>query len=191
MQLDESISELAKKLDDWLDGVLPLLESNDSAAQSKALLDGVKILNQFDRLKEEGIAALNGLLNRQEVISQEERLASLVQGFAFAAKLWGTLGDQLPDIDAINDVARHMRDIVSLLDAIEPSRASLLVLLDHPNDMVRVSAGEYLIGSTPERVVPVLRAVDEKDDRSEATIRASLVLFAWEHEQKERSGPAT
>ena len=42
-----------------------------------------------------------------------------------------------------------------------------------------------MIKLIPERVVPVLRAIDQKDDGGAATIRANLVLFAWEHEQKE------
>jgi hypothetical protein len=80
-----------------------------------------------------------------------------------------------------------MRDIISLLDAIEPSRASLVVLLDHPNDMVRVCAGEYSIVSIPERVVPVLRAIEQKDERREAYMRASLVLFPWDWEQRQKA----
>jgi hypothetical protein len=51
--------------------------------------------------------------------------------------------------------------------------------------MVRASAGERLIKLIPERVVPVLRAIDQKDDGGAATIKANLVLFAREHEQKE------
>ncbi len=186
MPIDESISQLAEKLDAWFDGVRPLLESNDLAAQSKVLLDGVEILKKFDRLKEEGIATLDALLARQDATSQEERVVSLVQGFIFAAKLWETLGNELPDVDAINEVARRMRDIISRLDAFEPSRVSLAALLDYPNDMVRVCAGEYLINSIPERVVPVLRAIDKKNEGREADKRAMTILFPWDWEQKEK-----
>src|SRR5438067_430321 len=87
MEVDE-ISRLAEKLDAWFDGILPLLESNDAAAQSKALLEGVEIAKEFDRIKEEGIAVLNALLNRQD--NADGRVASLVQGFAFGVQLLGT-----------------------------------------------------------------------------------------------------
>ena len=42
-----------------------------------------------------------------------------------------------------------------------------------------------MIKLIPERVVTVLRAIDQKDNGGAATIRANLVLFAWEHEQNE------
>jgi hypothetical protein len=182
MKVDESINHLAEKLDAWFDGILPLLESSDAAAQSKALLEGIEILNEFDRIKEEGLATLGALINRQDAIRQDERVASLLQAFIFAAKLWAVLGDTLPDMDAINKIAALMRDIVIQFDTIEPNRASLAALLDHPHDMVRVSAGERLIKLMPERVVPVLRAVEQtlNEKTGEAGMRASLILFAWE-----------
>jgi hypothetical protein len=186
MQPDESIAQLAKKLDSWFDGILPLLESNDRAAQSKALLDGVEILKEFDHLKEEGIAVLNGLIDRQDAISQNEPIASLVQGFEFGVLLQAALYDELGDTDGGNELASLVRKIVTKLDTIEPGGASLAALLDHPNDAVRVYAGQYLIDRMPERVVPVLRAIDEKDEGRHANIRAMTILFPRDWEQREK-----
>ena len=182
MEVDE-ISRLAEKLDAWFDGILPLLESNDAAAQSKALLDGVEIAKEFDRIKEEGIAVLNALLNRQD--NADGRVASLVQGFAFGVQLLGALYE-LGDTDGGNKGAHLVRDVVKKLDAIEPGGVSLAALLDHPDDVVRVYAGQYLIDRMPERVVPALRSIDEKNDGRHASMRAMTVLFPWDGDQKEK-----
>jgi hypothetical protein len=187
MKIDESISQLAEKLDAWFDGILPLLDSNDTVAQSKALAQGAGILNEFGRFKEEGIAVLNVLLNRQDN-ADDRVVASLVQGFVFGVQLLGALYE-LGDTDGGNRVADLVRDVVRKLDAIEPGGDNLAALLDHPDDLVRVYAGQYLINRMPERVVPVLRSIDEKNDGSHATIRAMTILFPrdWEQKQKERS----
>jgi hypothetical protein len=184
MQADE-INQLGEKLDAWLDNLLPLLESNDAGAQGKALHDGIEILKELDRIKAEGLAALSGFLNRQDTISQGERIASLVQGFVFGVQLLAALYD-VGDTDGGNEVAALVREIVRKLDGIEPSGAGLAVLLNHPNDVVRVYAGQYLIDRMPERVVPVLRPIEEKNEGRHADIRAMTVLFPWDWEQKEK-----
>jgi hypothetical protein len=185
MQADE-INQLGEKLDAWLDDLLPLLESNDAGAQGKALHDGIEIHKELDRIKAEGLAALSGFLNRQDAINQDDRVASLIQGFVFGVQLLTALYD-VGDTDGGNEVAAFVREIVRKLDAIEPRGASLAALLDHPNDVVRVYAGEYLIGRMPERVVPVLRPIEEKKEGRHADIRAMTVLFPWDWEQKEKS----
>jgi hypothetical protein len=156
----------------------------------KALLQGIKIAEKLDRLTADGLAAMSTLLNQQDSISQNARVASLVQGFIFGAKLLATLHDELLDPD-IMKVADLMREIVMKLDAIDPDRANLAALLDHPHDNVRVCAGERLIDLMPERVVPVLRAIDEKKEGRQANLRASLVLFAWDLKQRERGSNKT
>ncbi len=180
MQADE-INQLSEKLDAWLDDLLPLLESNDAGAQGKTLHDGIEILKELDQIKVEGLAAVSGFLNRQDIISQGERIASLVQGFVFGVQLLAALYD-VGDTDGGNKVAGLVGEIVRKLNAI----ASLAALLDHSDDVVRVYAGEYLIDRMPERVVPVLRLVDEKNEGRHANIRAMTVLFPWDWKQKEK-----
>ncbi len=58
MEIDESILKLAAKLDGWLDGFFPMLDTNDMAAQSKALIGGIEMVKEFDRLKADGLAAV-------------------------------------------------------------------------------------------------------------------------------------
>ncbi len=90
------------------------------------------------------------------------------------------------DIDGGNEVADVVRGIVRKLDAVEPSGASLATLLAHPDDGVRVYAGQYLIDRMRERVVPVLRLIEEKREGRDANIRAMTVLFYWKQKEKER-----
>src|ERR1700751_3607551 len=118
MKTDESIEGLAEKLDAWFNGILPLLESNDAAAQSKALAEGVEIVHEFDRIKEQGLAALSASVNRQDASDQDDRVPSLVHAFVFGAKLWAALADALPDTDAIYKIGILMRDIVIQLDTV-------------------------------------------------------------------------
>lgn len=54
MQLDKSIVQLAAKLDAWFGGNLATFASQDPVAQGKALLDGVQLAKEFDRLKAKG-----------------------------------------------------------------------------------------------------------------------------------------
>jgi len=146
-----------------LEGVIPEeLEhlSDDKIAQGKALLAGIiGIQLELDQLKIDGSAAVNALLNRQD--NADERSVSLVQGFVFGVQLMEALYE-LGDTDSGNKVADLVRDIVRKLDAIEPGGDNLAALLDHPDDLVRVYAGQYLIDRMPERVVPVLRLIEEK-----------------------------
>jgi hypothetical protein len=183
-EIDKSILQLAEKLDAWLDGLLPMLDSHDVEAQSKALLNAIEIANEFDRLKADGLAAIAALLDRQEAGTKEEQVASLIQSFALSAKLWRALMEMEPD--GASEAGRLMHAIVTKLDGLETGRNSLVALLDDPDDMVRTYAGQYLIAFFPERVVPMLRSIYEKHDGLEPTMTASMVLFAWEQKQKER-----
>lgn len=187
MDINVSIEQLGKELDEWFDSSASTFASQNRSAQLKALLQGIEIPKKLDRLKADGLAAMTALLDRRDAISEDERVASLVQAFIFGAKLWATLHDELLDADVLK-VAQLMRDIVMKLEVFKPDRASLAALLDHHNDMVRVCAGEHLIDLIPERVVPVLDEIEKKGEAREANLRAGLVLFAWELKQKKRDG---
>ncbi len=90
------------------------------------------------------------------------------------------------DPDGVTETGRLMHAIVMKMDGLPDGRRSLTGLLDDPDEMVRVCAGEYLIKLMPERVTELLRRINEKNDASVACVRAGSVLFAWEHDQKER-----
>lgn len=188
MDIDEAIVQLGEKLDAWWeDDISPLLDSEDRVAQAKVLLSGFELLKEFDRLKADGLAAITALVARQDEITEEQRVASLIRGFEFGARLADILHDKFRDIaDGETKVVRLMDEVVKALNALGPGRAALAVLLDHPDAGVRALAGFYLIDLMPERVVPILRQIEEKKDASSALFRAGWALLGWKLEGKSR-----
>lgn len=179
MKVDESIFRLVEKFDAWLDGFLPMLDSQDVEAKSKSIVNLIEMAKEFDSLKADGFAAITELLN-----ASSGQVESLVQGFALSAKLWRALSEMDPD--GVKESGRLMHALVMRLDSLPDGRTNLEPLLDDPDDMVRVCAGEYLIKLIPERVTELLRRINQKNDASEASVRAGSVLFAREYGEKER-----
>jgi len=187
MGIDESIVQLGQKLDVWWNGFSPMLDSEDRATQGDALRPGFAIAKEFDRLKADGLATLTALLDRHDPVADDERAASLIRGFEFAARLADTLHDEFRDTaDGETKVLRLMDAIVKSLDAIGSGRAALGALLNHPNAGVRALAGAYLIDLMPDRVVPMLRDITDSEDANSAHFRASWALLAWQRERKSR-----
>ena len=62
MEADKAIAELGARLDEWFDGSAETFASQDRTAQGKAILRGVEIIRQFDRLKADGKAAFTAWL---------------------------------------------------------------------------------------------------------------------------------
>ena len=186
MDLEESIVLLGAKLDEWFKVNLPTFKSQDRAAQCKALLQGFDIAKEFDRLKADGLAALAALLSPHDTgaVPQAERAASLLQGFAFGAKLASTLHDEFRDTKTETEVVQLMFKIVNALDVVDPERVALAKLLDDSDPRVQVFAGAYMIKSMPERVIPILREIQEKEDANSAHFNAYFALLMWEHESK-------
>ena len=163
-----------------------MLDSEDRAAQGNALLRGFEIAKEFDRLKTDGLTAIQALLDRHDAVTQEERATSLIRGFEFGARLADTLHDEFRDIDGETEVWRLLDRIVLNLNEIGSGREALDVLFDNPDAGIRASAGAYLIDLMPERVVPMLRQIDEKSDGSSPSFGAHWALFAWERVGKSR-----
>jgi hypothetical protein len=187
MEIDESIAQLGEKLQEWFYGNVPTFASDDRQAQAEALLRGFELVKEFDRLKADGLAAITALLTCQDVAEEEQRVASLLRGFEFGAKLADTLHDEIRDIaDGETKVVHLMDEIVKAIDTIGTGRVALAVLLDHPYAGVRALAGAYLIDLMPDRVVPTLRQIEERRDASSASFRAHWILLAWEREGKSR-----
>jgi hypothetical protein len=186
MELDESIVQLGAKLDEWLDGNLATFASQDREAQGNALFRGFEITKELDRLKAEGLAAIRALLNRRGASTEDQRVASLVRGFEFAAKLKHTLRDELSDTNGANKIVGLMNKIANALDATGSGRRALAVHLDHADARVRASAGAYLltVNLMPERVVPVLREIEEKERGNSAHFTAHWAVLGWELEGK-------
>jgi hypothetical protein len=185
MEIDEAIVQLGENLDAWWDGNIATFASDNRVAQAEALLRGFELVKEFDRLKADGLAAITALLTRQDVTTEERRVASLIRGFDFGARLADILHDQFRDIaDGETKVVHLMDEIVKALNAIGSGRAALAVLLDHPDAGVRALAGAYLIDLMPERVIPILRQIEGMRDASSALFRARWALLAWKLERK-------
>ena len=176
MEIDASIIELGEKLDAWWDDFCPMLDSGDRAAQGNTLLRGFEIAKEFDRLKAQGLSAIAALLDRHDAVTQEERATSLIRGFEFGGRLADTLHDEFRDIDGETEVWRLLDRIVLDLNEIGSGRAALELLFDNPDAGIRASAGSYLIDLMPERVVPMLRQIDEKSDGSSPSFGAHWAL---------------
>lgn len=183
MNFDEAIAALTEKFDAWIDNDLAAFRSQDRTAWAKALLAGFAITNEIDKLVAEGSASIALLLDDRHGTPVEERTASLVRAFAFAAQLKAAL-HELGDTDSSNELVLKMNGIADMLDETPAGRAALAVLLDDPKDSVRATAGAYLVDLMPDRVVPILREIDQRDEGSSADFTAHWALRGWELKQK-------
>lgn len=186
MQTDKALADLAAKLDAWFDGSGDTFASEDRSAQAKAIVRGVAIIKELDRVRSEGLATLSRLINRRDAATDEQRTVTLVRGFEFGAKLRHALRDELLDTDGETKVAHSMQAIVKALDETTSGRVALAELLDRSDPGVRASAGAYLIDMMPDRVVPVLREIEETYEGSSAGFSAHWVLLDRELKQQKR-----
>jgi len=186
MDVDQSIVELSEKLDAWCNGFFGLLESKDGVEQRNVLLRGVAIVKELDSLKAKGLAAISAVVARQNMIAEDDRSASLIQVFGFSARLADMLHDELLDTDGETKVWRLMDAVVIALDAVGSGRAALAAHLDHPDAGVCVAAGAYLIDLMPDRVIPILRYIEEKANWTSCNFRAHWLLLAWKLDGKSR-----
>jgi len=108
MQTDKVLADLAEKLDAWFDGSSEAFASQGRSAQAKAIIRGVAVVNELDRVQSEGLATLSQLVSRRDGATDEERTATLVRGFEFGAKLRHALRDELLDTDGETKVAHSM-----------------------------------------------------------------------------------
>lgn len=186
MEADQAIAELGARLDAWFDGSAETFASQDRTAQGKTILRGVEIIRQFDRLKADGKAAISSLLDRYDAPADDEHGLSLIRAFEFGAKLADALHDEFLDTDGENEVWHLLDAIVLKLEKTGSGRAALAVLFESPDLGLRAAAGAYLIDLMPDRVVPMLRAIDEAGGGKSADFGAHWTLLAWERERKSR-----
>jgi hypothetical protein len=137
MEIDQTIIELGTNLDEWFDKNRATFESQDHAAQGTALLGGFELVKKLDRLKADGMVAIGRLLAQNESISSDERVASLLRGFEFAARLADVLHDELLDTGGENAVWHSMDAVVQALDKVGRGRAALDTLFESPDARVR------------------------------------------------------
>lgn len=186
MEIDESFAELAAKLDAWLDRSLPVFASQDSAVQREAIVGGIAIIQEFDRLKAEGMTAIGSMLDKKVPVTDSDRKASLIRAFEFGARLADVLHDEFLDTDGERQVWCLLDKIVLALDKADSGRMALDGLFDNPASSVRAAAGAYLIDLVPDRAASMLREITEAERGRSAGFGASWTLLAWEREGKSR-----
>jgi hypothetical protein len=182
MEINERLAKLGRQLDEWFDGSGGTFASNDRTAQGKAIFRGIELIKEIDRIKAKGLAALKALLKPAGIATNQDGVASLVGGFRFGARLAHALHDELLDTTGETKVVDLMEEIIHQLEGLDLGRTALLPLLDDPDAGVRASAGAYLIKLMPERAIPVLRDVEEKEDANSAHFTAYFALMMWERQ---------
>ncbi len=140
MEADKAIAELGARLDAWFDGSAETFASQDRTAQGKAIHRGVEIIRQFDRLKADGKAAINSLLDRYDTIADDEHGLPLVKAFEFGARLGHALYDEFLDTEGKNEIWHLLDAIVLKLDKVGAGRGALDVLFDSADAGVRAAA---------------------------------------------------
>jgi hypothetical protein len=184
MNASNAIVQLGLKMDALGLTVLDAPPTKDNAV--KFFVGAVELIRELERLKAEGVAAIGAVLNKQGGTTERERVASLVSSFEFAAKLKHALSDVV-DTDGVNQVVDLLSAIVSQLDAIGVGRTALVALLDNPDAGVRASAGAALVNLMPDRVLPILRDVEQTERATSAHFTAYWAILGWEHEGKRKT----
>ena len=186
MNPEDAIAKLAEDLDEWFEDGRSTLAVPDRFAHERAMDRGIRIVVELDRLKEQGMVAIRERLASANSELGGAQVASLIEVFKFSSRLADTLYDELLDTNGVNEIWRLMDTIVKTLDQIARGRAALDVLLDDPRAGVRAAAGAYLIDLDPERIIPILRAIDEKGGGKHADFGAHWTLLAWERDRMSR-----
>jgi hypothetical protein len=185
MDIDRSIAQLSAELDTLLEANLATFASKDKAEQAKILLRGTEIVIGLERLRAKGLSTLDALLNRQHTTANDEWVTSLIRGFELGAKLAHALHDELLDTNGEAKVYGRLHAIFKVLDTTGAGQVAFARLLDHPDVGVRVLAGCYLIELMPDRVVPMLREIDENSGGSSPGFTAHFALLRWKYDRKQ------
>jgi hypothetical protein len=163
-------------------------EKKDVKRQREIVNELAQLKRELDALGADHRAAMLAQLERaHQAITDDERVAQLVKAFELGAKYTHFAADELGDIDISNEAVDQTNAIANELDAIGSGRRSALAeLLDHEDPGVRASAGAYLFKTMPERAVPVLRAVHEKDAVTSPWSTAHWALSEYDINQKKK-----
>ena len=185
MEPDKVITDIAERLDTWCKEYQATLEAGNLVAQAKVLQRGAEIAKELERIKAEGLAAMTATLVRQDWRSGVERSENLMRALVLGSILSDALSDTLMDTEGHNTIVTQMNAIVDALDAMAAGgRLVLIPLLDHPNAGVRAAAGAYLITLIPDRVLPILRQVEESEHANSAHYTAYWARRRWELDGK-------
>ncbi len=113
-------------------------------------------------------AAMNAAVEEAKAESDpDQRTAKLLEAFELCAKTHVAAFDVSADKESGDAATVHLFEIANALDAIPPGRRSALVpFLDSTDVAVRVAAAVRLKELMPERVLPILRDINENESGS-------------------------
>lgn len=154
---------------------LDLLEALKAAVarkDTKALHElGQKLRNNAQEIQAADAArraAMDSAVEKAKGLSDpNERTAKLLEAFEFCAKTRRIAFDEAADKDSGDAATTHLAEIAGTLDTIPPGRRSaLLPFLESDNRGVQVAAAVALLKIAPDRVIPILKEIMDKDQGS-------------------------
>ena len=93
----------------------------------------------------------------------DQRVARLLEAFELCAKTRVTAYDDAADKESGDAATRHLFNIAKALDAIPPGRRTALVpFLDSADEGLRVVAAIHLKTMMQDRILPILRELEQK-----------------------------
>jgi len=189
MKPEDAIAKLAEDIDEWFEEGRSILFVPNRFAQGRAIERGVAIVRKLEQIKASALKSLRSSITECASAPDKERMASLIKAFEVAAKLKSALHDELLDTDGEKKFVLLMNDIAASLDTTSQGRAALAELLGRSDSRVRAAAGAHLLINNlmPEHVIPILRAIDERNEGSSAEFTAHWALLNWELKQKTAS----
>ncbi|HEX7970337.1 MAG TPA: hypothetical protein VF502_19095 [Stellaceae bacterium] len=176
---DERIAQLMLAIEDQFER---FRAAPDQKAEADVILEMLRLKKEVDAALSEQRAAVAALLDRaRQATNDDERAAELVRAFALLTRHSYIAKEELGDVDASNETVDQRNAIADQLDAIGSGRRrDLAPLLEDADPGIRHAAACWLLRIMPERALPVLRDVAEKERGTTAGFRASTTLMMYE-----------
>lgn len=157
------------------------IQNSDVAAQQLITIKLARLELRLKRIETTHRLMLSHLMAcAREATSPMERQRMLMNAFKYAAWVRAVAQDELVDDDLSNEAETQLQNIITGLDAVPPEgRAALAPFLVSHNPDQRVCAAVALLDLMPNRVLPVLRDLAEKEPGTNAGATALDALNKW------------
>ncbi len=176
---NERIAQLMRRIDNCLER---FRAAPDQKAEAEIVLEMLGIRKQVEAALSDQRAAVAALLNRaQQAATDDERVAELLRAFILLTRQQYIIKEELGDVNAANETVTQRDAIARQLDAIGSGRRrDLASLLDDADPGIRHAAAVYLLRIMPERALPVIRDIAEKERGTEVGFSAFTTLMIYE-----------
>ncbi len=152
-------------------------EKNDDEAHRRILARMVNTQREIDRWLATQAAKMSSALDVSSLRSDEERIAQLLQAFAFGGKLARICTDIIGDAKAGNKAEEQAYGAGHAIKAIDTDgKLPLAVFLDDPDPSVRAIAASLLVEIIPDRALPVLEEIVKVNSTDSAGLTAFWAL---------------